>query len=402
MIEKNTNQAELALYGGKPVRPEFLPYGRQFITDEDIEAVCRVLRSDWLTTGPKIEEFENLFAQAVGSKYAIAVSSGTAALHLALIAGNIGPGDEVITSPITFVATANCICYQGATPVFVDVEPDTLNIDPAKIEAAITTKTRAIIAVDYAGQPCDLDPIMALCKKHSLLLIQDSAHALGAHYQGKPVGSLADITAFSLHPVKHITTGEGGMATTNNEELAQRLKKFRNHGLTSDHRQRQKSGAWHYDMEELGYNYRLTELNGTLGISQLEKLPQLVARRREIVAQYESVFEKISEINLPVCRSNCNSSWHLYVPQLNLEQLNANRDLIFQAMRAENIGANVHYAPVPWFTYYKNRGYSKGNWPVAETAFKRIFSLPLWPGMSADDVQDVAAALKKVISAFRK
>ncbi len=402
MTEETDTKKELALHGGKPVRSQLLPYGRQFITDEDINAVCEVLRSNWLTTGPKIDEFESLFAQAVGSKYAVAVSSGTAALHLALIAGDIGPGDEVITSPITFVATANCICYQGATPVFVDVEPDTLNIDPAKIEEAITPRTRAIIAVDYAGHPCDLEPIMALCKKHSLLLIQDSAHALGAHYQGKPVGSLADVTAFSLHPVKHITTGEGGMATTNNEELAQRLKRFRNHGLTSDHRQRQKSGAWHYDMEELGYNYRLTELNGTLGISQLEKLPKLVARRQEIVAQYESAFSKITEIDLPICRTDCNSSWHLYVPQLNLDQLTADRDLIFQAMRAENIGANVHYAPVPWFSYYQKRGYQKGNWPVAETAFQRILSLPLWPGMNTDDVQDVARALEKVISAFKK
>jgi len=402
MTGETGDLSELALNGGKPVRQQLLPYGRQFITDEDIEAVCDVLRSNWLTTGPKIDEFESLFAETVGSKYAVAVSSGTAALHLALIAGNIGPGDEVITSPITFVATANCICYQGATPVFVDVEPDTLNIDPKKIESAITPKTRAIIAVDYAGHPCDLDPIKALCKKHSLLLIQDSAHALGADYKGKAIGSLADITAFSLHPVKHITTGEGGMATTNDEKLSQRLKKFRNHGLTSDHRQRQKAGAWHYDVEEIGYNYRLTELNGTLGISQLEKLPKLVERRREIVSQYESAFKDFPEINLPVCRPDCNSSWHLYVPQLNLDKLSADRDLIFQAMRAENIGANVHYAPVPWFSYYRKRGYRKGGWPVAENAFKRILSLPLWPGMTADDVRDVARALQKVINAYKK
>ena len=398
MSEKN----KLALHGGSPVREKLLPYGKQFVDQKDINAVIDVLKSDWLTTGPTIVEFEKQFAKQVDAAHGVAVNSGTAGLHCAVYAAGIGPGDEVITSPITFMATANCIRYQGAKVVFADVDPDTLNIDPEKIKECLGPKTKAIIAVDFTGQPADLAAIGEITQDNDLVFIEDAAHALGATYKKRSVGSIADMTTFSLHPVKHITTGEGGLVVTNDSEFAERLRRFRNHGIIQDFHQRQKQGTWVYDMDEVGYNYRLPELNSALGISQLQKLPGMLVRRQEIAARYNEAFSGAPQLTLPVGHSDCQSSWHLYVIKLNLSTLNTDRDEIFQALRAENIGVNVHYIPVPWLAYYQKLGYKKGSWPVAESMYYRLISLPVWPGMTDDDIEDVILAVNKVLAVYRK
>ena len=300
------------------------------------------------------------------------------------------------------MATANCIRYQGGKVVFADVEPDTLNIDPEKIENCLSPKTKAIIAVDFTGHPANLDLIGAIAKKHNLVFIEDAAHALGATYKNRPIGSIADMTTFSLHPVKNITTGEGGLVVTNDSQFIERLRVFRNHGITQDHYQRQKKGTWSYDMEEVGYNYRLTELSSVLGVSQLQKLPKLLKRRKQIATRYSAAFSENHMLTLPLEDPDCQSAWHLYVIKLNLDNLEADRDEIFQALRAENIGVNVHYIPVPWLTYYKKLGYEKGSWPVAESMYHRLVSLPMWPGMKDSDVEDVIMAVKKVLGAYQK
>ncbi len=392
----------LAIDGGQPIRPNPLPYGHQVIDEDDIQTVVDVLRSDWLTTGPNVAAFERAMAQRVGAKYAVAVSNGTAALHAAAFAADIQPGDEVIVAPMTFAASANCVRYQGGTVVFADVRPDTLNLDPKCAAAAITPRTKAIVTVDYTGQPADLDDINALAKQHHLIVIEDAAHALGATYHLQPIGALTDLTTFSLHPVKHITTGEGGVITTNRAELAARLRLFRNHGITSDHRQREQTGSWFYEMVELGYNYRITDFQCALGLSQLKKLSEWLDRRRAIAARYMAAFAAMPEIELPVVLLDRAPAWHLYVIRLNLERLRASRAEVFAALRAENIGVNVHYIPVPWHPYYQSLGYRKGQWPVAEAAYARMISLPMWAGMTDRDVEDVIAAVQKVIEAYRR
>lgn len=288
--------SRLAIEGGKPVRPTLLPYGRQSVDEEDIQAVVEVLRSDYLTTGPKVREFEEAFTAYVGAKYAVAVSSGTAALHAAVFAAGIGAGDEVIVPPMTFAATANAVVFQGGKPVFADVDSDTLLLNPAELEKKITPRTKAIIAVDYAGQPCDYDSLRAITDHHRLMLIADACHALGAMYKGRKVGTLADLNIFSFHPVKHITTGEGGMITTDNPKFAEQLRIFRNHGITTDHREREQQGSWFYEMVDLGYNYRLTDFQCALGMSQLGKLAKWVARRQEIAAIYDEALADIPGI----------------------------------------------------------------------------------------------------------
>jgi perosamine synthetase len=393
---------ELALYGGSSVRENLLPYGKQFVDQKDVQSVIEVLQSDWLTTGPTVLEFENQFARQVGANHGVAVNSGTAGLHCAVHAAGIGPGDEVITSPITFMATANCIRYQGAKVVFADVEPDTLNIDPEKIKDCLSPKTKAIIAVDFTGLPGNLDVICGIAKKNNLVFIEDAAHALGAIYKNRPVGSIADMTIFSLHPVKNITTGEGGLVVTDNLDFLERLRRFRNHGIMQDHYQRTKQGTWTYDMEEVGYNYRLPELNSVLGISQLQKLPKLLKRREQIANRYNDAFSNIPQVTPPAGQPNCRSAWHLYVIKLNLDTLKADRNEVFRALRAENIGVNVHYVPVPWLTYYQKLGYKKGSWPIAESIYSRLISLPIWPGMTDDDVKDVILAVEKVLSVYQK
>lgn len=394
--DKNT----LAVEGGSPVRNTLLSYGHQCIDEDDIKAVVDVLRSDWLTTGPKVAEFEKRFAEMVGAKYAVAVNSGTAALHAAAFAAGIGPGDEVITTPMTFAASANCVLYCGGRPVFADVEADTLLLDPSSVESKVSPKTKAIIAVDYAGQPCDYDALKKLSDEHGLILIADACHALGATYKNRKVGTLADMTVFSFHPVKHITTGEGGMVVTDNPDFAVKLRAFRNHGITADHRQREAEGSWFYEMAELGYNYRLPDINCALGLSQLKKLDKFVARRRQIAALYDSAFADMTALSPLARRDDRKSSYHLYVVGLNLSKLNASRQQVFGALRAENIGVNVHYIPVYWHPYYNKLGYGKGLCPVAEKAYEEIVTLPLFPAMSDRDAGDVIKAVKKVLRAY--
>ena len=384
------------------MRSALLPYGCQTVDDDDVQAVTETLRSPWLTTGPKVEEFETAFAASVGASHAVSVTNGTAALHASVAVLDIDPDDEVIVTPLTFVSSANCILFAGGRPVFADVDPSTLLLDPRQVEAKATSRTKAIIAVDYAGLPCDYDALRKIADRFGLAVIADACHALGGGYRGRPVGSLADLNVFSLHPVKHITTGEGGMITTNEPERARRLRIFRNHGITSDHRQRELLGSWYYEMEELGFNYRLTDIQCALGLSQLKKLKSWVSRRRQIAARYTAAFSSLEEIELPASPADRDHAWHLYVIRLHLERLRVSRAEVFRALRAENIGVNVHYIPVPWQPFYQRLGYEKGQWPVAEAAYERIISLPIWPGMTEDDIQDTITGVNKVLAAYRK
>jgi perosamine synthetase len=393
----------LAIDGGEPVRANFLPYGRQSVEESDIQAVVDVLRSDWLTTGPKVEEFEQAFAARVGAAYAVSFTSGTAALHAAAFAAGLKAGDEAITTPLTFAATANCVLYQSATPVFADVTADTLNLDPHEMSKKITPRTRAVLPVDYAGHPAELNQITEIAAKHGLIVIEDACHALGAEYRGKPVGTLADMTVFSFHPVKHITTGEGGMVTTTRPQFAQTLRRFRNHGISSDARQRQIAGQWHYEMVLLGFNYRLPDFACALGLEQLKRLDANLARRRAIAAAYAAAFRELPGVICPAVRSEVNPAWHLYPIRLNLEKLTADRAQIFRALRAENIGVNVHYIPVHVHPYYRERfGYIGGEFPVAEDAYARLISLPMFHAMSDQDVADVIQAVGKVIRHYAR
>lgn len=391
----------LAIHGGQPVRPTLLPYGRQSIDEDDIDAVVQTLRSDWLTTGPKVAEFEEAMAALVGAKYAVSFSSGTAALHAAAFTAGLQPGDEAVTTPLTFAATANCVLYQGATPIFADVEPETLSIDPEQVASRISPRTKAILPVDYAGHPADLHEILRLADQRGLVVIEDACHALGAEYKKQRVGSIAHLTVFSFHPVKHVTTGEGGMVTTNNAGFAETLRRFRNHGVSSDARARHAAGRWHYEMVLLGFNYRLSDVSSALGLQQLTKLEMNLARRRQIAARYTDAFRKMPAIRTPAVASEVNPAWHLYPIRLQLDNASGSRDEIFQALRAENIGVNVHYIPVHLHPYYRDRfGYKGGEYPIAETAYESLLSLPMFHGMTNADVEDVIAAVRKVLSHF--
>jgi perosamine synthetase len=391
----------LAIDGGTPVRRTLLPYGRQSIDEADIAAVADVLRSDWLTTGPKVAEFERAIAAVAGTKESVAVSSGTAALHMAMYALGVRSGDEVIVPAITFAASANCVAYLGGTPVFADVDPDTLLIDPNEVEANITAKTKAVIAVDYAGQPCQYDRLQSIAGKHSLTLVDDACHAIGGRYKNRPVGSLATLSAFSFHPVKHVTTGEGGAITTDDDALAGRMRLFRNHGISTDFRQRETAGSWVYNMVDLGFNYRLTDIQCALGITQLAKLPQSIARRQAIAASYDAAFDKLAGLRPLAVRKDVSHAYHLYVIQLELEKLRVDRGQIFRALRAEGIGVNVHYRPVHLHPYYRTRfGTGPGDFPRAEAAYERLLSLPMFPSMTDDDAQDVVRAVKKIVETY--
>lgn len=367
---------------------QFLPYGRQCIDDDDITAVVETLRGDWLTTGPAVGRFEEGVCTLAGVRHGVAVANGTAALHAAMHALGIGPGDEVIVPAMTFAATANCVLYQGGRPVFADVDPGTLLLDPAAAEAAITPRTRAIIAVDYAGQPCDWDALRAVSCRHGLALVADACHAFGGSYKGRPVGSLADISVFSFHPVKHITTGEGGMCVTDDAALAERMRVFRNHGITTTAHDREKSGGWFYEMTELGYNYRITDIQCALGLSQLRRLPGWVRRRNELADAYDEGLRGTAAIPLTKKPDRLHAH-HLYVVR------HPRRDDTFKALRANGIGANVHYVPVHLHPYYRQTlGTGPGLCPVAEAAYGEILSLPLWPGMSDEDVARVCAVVQ--------
>lgn len=379
-------------------KKKYLPYGRHFIDEKDLQAVQEVLLSAWLTTGPKVDEFEQKIAQSAGVLFAAAVNSGTAALHAAMYAIDLKPGDEVVVPAMTFAATANAVVYQGGIPVFADVDPDTLLIDPEKLEDKITSKTRAIVSVDYAGQMCDYDVLRQIAKKHGLYLIADACHSIGGKYKEAPSGSCADLSVFSFHPVKHMTTGEGGMVVSDNKALIDRAKRFRNHGITTDFRQREEQGSWFYEIEELGFNYRLTDFQCALGITQLEKLADNIKKRNEIARQYDEFFSQIQEVS-PLKHENYNfHAYHIYVIKLHLEKLGKTREQIFSCLRNENIGVNVHYIPVHYHPFYKREFKTyKGMCPIAEDAYERILTIPLFPLMENKDVQRVCAAVKKAL-----
>lgn len=392
---------DLAIQGGAPVRNSMLPYGRQSVDEDDVAAVIRVLRSDWLTTGPAVDQFERAFANSVGTEHAVAVSNGTAALHASMFALDISPGDEVIVPGLTFAASANCVVFQGGTPVFADVDPETLLLDPESVESRITPRTKAIIAVDYAGQPCRYDSLHEIARRHDLALVADGAHAVGGSYKGKPVGSLADMTTFSFHPVKNMTTGEGGVVTTDVAEYADRIRRFRNHGITADAREREEAGTFFYEIGHLGYNYRLTDIQSALGMSQLGKLSDWIAQRQAIAARYDSAFARPEAVQTLAVRPEVEHAYHLYVILLNDVLLGVDRDTVFGAIRAEGIGVNVHYLPVYQHPFYRTHfDTSRCPCPITDAASQRILSLPIFPAMTTRDQQDVVTAVTKVVAHF--
>lgn len=387
----------------KPVRETLLPYAHQWIDDRDIQAVVDVLQSDYLTTGPKIKAFEQAIADYVGAKYAVSFANGTAALHGACSVAGISEGDEVVCTPMTFAASANCVLYCGGKPVFADIDPMTYTIDPAEIEKKITERTKAIIPVDYTGQPVQLDDILEIAHKHDLTVIEDGAHSLGSSYKGRRVGSISDLTMFSFHPVKQITCGEGGIITTNNEAYYEKLLQFRSHGITRDEKYLQKcDGPWYYEMQFLGYNYRMTDIQAALGLSQLDKIEKFIDLRKQIVRQYNDAFQTIPEVIIPHQHPDADSSWHLYILRLNTDKLTADRRKIFEALRAQNIGVNVHYLPVYRHPYYEKLGYEKGLCPKAEKHYEQIITLPLFPKMTDKDVVDVIEAVKRTVAYYAK
>ena len=394
----------LALFGGIPVFDQKIGYGRQSIDDADIQAVVDVLKSDFLTCGPKLEEVERKLCEITGAKYAVLISNGTAALHAACYAAGIQNGDEVITTPITFAASANCALYCGAKPVFADINPETYNISPEEIEKKITERTKAVIAVDFTGQAVELDQIREICQKHHLILIEDGAHSIGTKYNGTPVGSIADLTTFSFHPVKTVTAGEGGAVLTNDEEFYKKLLLFRSHGITRNENwmSGKPEGGWYYEQMELGMNYRMTDIQAALLGSQLDRLETFAKRRREIVRMYDEAFQEMPEIIVQKEIPQSDTVRHLYLLRLNPERLKAGRKEIFDALTAENIGCNVHYIPVYYFPYYQKLGYQKGLCPNAEALYERLITIPLYFGMSDEDVQNVIQAVKKVLNYYRK
>ena len=363
-----------------------------------IASIIEVLRSDWITQGPKVDEFETKVAKYCGAKYAVAVSSGTAALHAACAVAGISQGDEAITTPITFVATANAVAYCGGKPVFADIKEDTLNIDPGEIRRRLSPRTKAILPVDFTGHPADLDEIMAIAKERGLVVIEDASHALGAEYKERKIGSLSDMTAFSFHPVKHITTGEGGMILTNNKEFYEKLKIFRHHGIVKDNLD---NGSWHYEIYNLGYNFRITDFQCALGISQLKKLSRFVKRRREIAARYNEAFTEMAELMTPIEDKDVKAVYHIYVIQLRTELLKVGRKEIFEALRAENIGVHVHYMPLHLHPFYQREfSYKKGDYPKAERYYERAITLPIFPKMSDEDIENVIEAVKKLMDFY--
>ena len=390
----------LALHGGTPVRPALLPYGRHLIDDDDVAAVVATLRSGLITTGPAVAAFERAFADAVGARHAVAVSSGTAALHAAVFAAGLGDGDEAITTPLTFVATSNAVLYQGARPVFADVRPDTLTLDPAAAAAAVTPRTRALMPVHFAGQPCDVEAWERMARDRGLTLIQDAAHALGAEVGGRRLGGGAGLTVFSLHPVKHVTTGEGGVVTTDDAGLAERARRFRNHGMATDAGTRDAAGRLWAEMVDLGFNYRLTDLQCALGVSQLGKLDRFLARREAIAERYVAALKDQPGLTLPQVVPDVRHAWHIFPVLVDTARLTARRAEIYAALRAENIGVTLHYVPAYWHPYYAARGYARGLCPRAEDAAERLLTLPIFPAMTEADVADVLTALARVLGHY--
>jgi UDP-4-amino-4,6-dideoxy-N-acetyl-beta-L-altrosamine transaminase len=373
--------------------PEFIPYGRQCVDEEDIAAVVEVLRSDYLTTGPAVGRFEAALRRATGAGHAVALNSGTSALHAMYFAAGIGPGDEIVTSPLTFVATANAALYVGATVRFVDVEPDTGNLDPDLVDAAINERTKAIVPIDYAGHPADYDRLRAITDRHGLKLLADAAHSLGATYKGRPVGALADASELSFHPVKPITTAEGGAVVTDDPALAQRVARFRTHGITKDPTELDHpgEGPWWYEQHDLGFNYRLTDVQAALGASQLRKLERFISRRRAIASAYDAALADLDALRLPGRRADVEPGWHLYVIRTRDPQ---RRRPLFEHLRAQGLGVQVHYLPVHWHPYYAGLGYRRGQCPVVESFYASAISLPMFPGMDDDDVSHVVDSVR--------
>lgn len=392
-----------AIEGGKPVREKPIFYGHQYIDEDDIQAVTEVLRSDYLTCGPKIGELEKKLCELTGARYAVVCANGTAALHIAALSAGVGEGDEVITTPITFAASANCALYCGAKPVFADVDPETYNIDPAKVEAAVTPRTKAVVAVDYTGQSADLSPLKEICNRHGLTLIEDGAHVIGTSYKGQPNGSIADMTTFSFHPVKTVTGGEGGAVLTNDETLYKKLLLYRSHGITRDESlmEHEPDGPWYYEQIDLGYNYRMTDIQAALLISQLEKLPVFKARRKEIVKRYDEAFGEMPELFVQREIPESDTTRHLYILRIVPEKLRIDRRRLFDALAAENVHCNVHYIPTYYFPFYEKLGYRRGLCPNAEKLYEEMVSLPLYYAMSDEDVESVIEAVKKIVDYYR-
>ncbi len=390
--------------GGRPVREKKIFYGHQYLDEADYQAVLDVLKSESLTCGPKIGELEEKLCRMTGAKYAVSVSNGTAALHTACLAAGIGPGDEVITSPITFAASANCVLYCQGRPVFADIDDKTYNIDPESVRSRITDRTKAVIGVDYTGQSVNLRELRKICEEHHLTLITDSAHSIGTVYDGKPTGCVADMTTFSFHPVKTVTCGEGGAITTNDEALYKRLLLFSKHGITRDQSlmENEPDGPWYYEQLELGYNYRLTDIQAALLISQLDKLDLFAARRKEIVRRYNEAFSRIPQVRVQEELKESDTVRHLYILRLVPERLKINRREFFSAMEAENICCNVHYIPTYYFPYYQKLGYKKGLCPRAEKLYDEMLTLPLYYGMSDGDVEDVIRSVSRIADYYGK
>lgn len=403
-IESEDTMEKPAICGGTPVRDTKIYYGHQYLDQADYDAVLDVLKSDYLTCGPKIGELESKLCEVTGAKYAVVCSNGTAALHMAAMAAGIGAGDELITTPITFAASANCALYCGAKPVFADINEKTYNIDPASVKEHITPATKAVVAVDYTGQAVELDELQAICKEHNLVLIEDAAHSIGTKYNGKGVGSIADMTTFSFHPVKTITGGEGGAVLINSEEYYQKLLLARAHGITRDASLmgHEIDGPWYYEQVDLGYNFRMTDIQAGLIISQLDKLSMFSARRKEIVTRYNEAFEKNDAIIVQEEIPQSDTTRHLYILRLNPEKLTINRREFFDALAAENVICNVHYIPVYYFPHYKRLGYKKGLCPKAEKLYDEMITLPLYYGMSDQDVEDVIGAVEKIAAYYHK
>lgn len=392
-----------AICGGTPVRDTKIFYGHQYIDDDDIKAVVDVMKSDYLTCGPKIAELEQKLCRVTGAKYAVVCSNGTAALHIAALTAGVQPGDEVITTPITFAASANCALYCGARPVFADINEETYNIDPACVEALTTKKTKAVVAVDYTGQSVELDRLLAHCHKNNIVLIEDGAHVIGTRYNGKFNGSIADMTTLSFHPVKTVTCGEGGAVLTNSETFYKKLLLYRSHGITRDEAQmeHEPDGSWYYEQIALGYNYRMTDMQAALLISQLDKLPAFSKRRKEIVKAYNEAFSKLPQLVVQKEIPESDTTRHLYILRLNPDRLTIGRKEFFDALAAENICCNVHYIPTYYFPYYEKLGYHRGLCPKAEKLYEEIISLPLYYAMSDQDVQDVIEAVTKIAEYYK-
>lgn len=395
---------ELAIFGGKPVRDTRIFYGRQCIEQDDIDAVVETLKGDLITCGPKVEALERKLCEVTGAKYAVVVANGTAALHLAALAAGFGEGDEVIVSAITFAASSNCVLYCGAKPVFADIRPDTYNIDPDSVRRLITPRTKGIVAVDFTGQAVEHDELRTICREHGLTLIEDAAHAIGTKYKGQPVGSIADMTCFSFHPVKTVTGGEGGAITTNDERLYRRLLRVRTHGITRDQDEmvHPTDALWYNEQVELGYNYRMTDFQAALLLSQLGKLPDFSARRKAIVRRYDEVFSQMPELFVQREIPESDTTRHLYILRLNLDQLTCDRRQFFDALYAENTCPQVHYLPVYWHSYYEKLGYGKGLCSNAEKYYEEVMSIPLYYAMTNKDVEDVIHAVKKVVAYYRR